>query len=141
MSYEFEDVNFEIIMHEADFNDFLAELRKQEGVAWLPGELYTSKTGYCELIYENHFDKTEYPDLCYLEIKHRGCFKWKNIQQWLYVFNKYCKGDMYFTGDYGESVTVSFVGKDEYSLSVQEYREIPEDEWNEGFKKHFYKEE
>lgn len=138
MSYEFEDVDLEIIMHENDFDEFVEKLREEEGTAWMPDELYIEKEGYCGLIYEDNFNKEEFHNLCYLKIKHRGCFKWYNIKKWLSVFNQYCLGDMCFTGDFGEFVLVEFRGKENYEIEVSEHRVIPEKDWNDGFKDHFY---
>lgn len=138
MGYEFEDVSFEVIIEKEDFPKLIRELENTKGTSWMPEELYIKKEGYADIVWEDDFNKEDYKDMHYLNIKHRGCFKWSNIKEWLYVFNKYCLGDMYFTGDYGESVVVEFKGEEEYVLSVQEYRVIPEEEWNEGFKNHFY---
>jgi len=138
MSYEFEDVGFEVILNEEDFPKLIQELEETKGTAWLPSELYTEKEGYADIVYEDDFDKDSIPNMCYLKIKHRGCFKWTNIKEWLGIFNKYCIGDMYFTGDCGESVCVTFKKESDFEIVVEEYRVIPEKEWNDAFKRNYY---
>jgi hypothetical protein len=142
MGYEFDYVMLEmIIKNEEDFEEMVNELKEDKGTSWMPDELYIENEGYSPAVYEDDFDPKKYPNFSYLKIKHNGLFKWWDIKRWLNIFNNYCLGEMSFMGEFGEHVTVEFNGKLDYEVSVSERRRILEDEWNEGFKEHFYPDE
>jgi hypothetical protein len=142
MGYEFDYVNLEMIIKDKEnFQEMVNELEQDKGTSWMPEELYIEDEGYCPTVYEDDFDQTKYPNFSYLKINHNGLFKWWDIKRWLNIFNKYCLGEMDFHGEFGEYVIVEFTGKDDYVIKVSERRRIPECDWNEGFKEHFYPDE
>ena len=135
MSYEFDGVYFELIIKDMDkFEEFTELLEQIDGTAYMPNSLTLEALGYADYYWKNKEEvEAKYPNVDYIKIKRSGCYKWKNMQEWLNIFNKYCLGDVVFEGESGELVTVSFNDKENYEISVQRYKEVPIEEWGEQF--------